>query len=85
MGVEPRLKLMAIESKKPHESAVFRITPDILLMGLEESDALVKRIDECERLNLWPAELEEETDLQLPAWATSTESEDFEIEGLELE
>lgn len=84
MGVEPRLKLMVVESKQPHESAVFRITPDILLMGLEEADALIKRISECERLNHWPAELDEETDLPIPAWAATTEDDDL-IEGLEFD
>ena len=80
LGVEPRLKLMAVESRPPHESAVFRIPRDILLMGLEEGDTLIRRISECERLNLWPAELDEETDLLIPDWAATEQDTSFELD-----
>lgn len=85
-GHDPHMKLLAIESKAPHESAVYRITSDVLLQGLEDADALIKTLAECEATNRWPAEQEEETDLQLPIWATTTENtEDFAMEGLEIE
>jgi hypothetical protein len=67
-GDDCKMKLGAIESKAPHESTVFRITSDVLLQGLEELDTLIRRVDECEQLDAWPAEHEEETDLMLPAW-----------------
>ena len=72
-GKEPKLKLGAVESKAPHESAVYRITPDVKLMGGEEFDALVRVLDECERTNKWPPALEEESDLLIPSWAATTE------------
>ena len=85
-GHKPHVKLLAIESKAPFESAVYRITSDVILQGLEELDVLLKMLDECEKSGTWPAEEEEETDLLLPTWATSTEQrEDLEIEGLEME
>lgn len=81
------LKLGAVESKAPHESAVYRITSDVRLQGLEELDTLLRRLAECEKTNTWPAEMEEESDLQLPTWATPNDAtdEDFALEGLELE
>lgn len=84
-GVDAHLKLGAIESKAPHESAVYRVTSDVRLQGIEELDALVKILDECEKTNKWPAEMEDESDLLLPTWATPTETEDFAIAGLDLE
>jgi len=84
--VDASMKLGAIESKAPHESAVYRITSDVKLQGLEELDALVKILDECEKTNNWPAEMEVESDLLLPAWATPNEdNEDLVLEGLETE
>ena len=72
-GTKPHVKLGALESKAPHESAVYRVTKDVILQGLEELDALVKKLDECEKLNQWPPEMETESDLILPAWAVTTE------------
>lgn len=85
-GVDAHLKLGAVESKAPYESAVYRITPDVRLQGLEELDALLKVYAECEKSGIWPAEMEEESDLLLPSWATSTETnDDLAMEGLEIE
>lgn len=83
-GDDCRLRLGAIESKAPHESTVFRITPDVLLQGLEDLDALIKKVDECEQLNAWPAEHEEETDLLLPSWVAGA-SEDLSEFAMETE
>ena len=84
-GKEPKIRLGVVESKKPHESATYRITPDVLAMGLEEWQNLERTLDECERTNNWPAAEQEETDLQLPTWATTDSNEDFAMEGLEIE
>jgi hypothetical protein len=79
-------KLGAVESKAPHESAVYRLTKDVLIQGQEELDVLLRRLRECEETDTWPAEMEEESDLQLPTWATPTDdtSEAYAVEGLEL-
>ena len=84
-GHEPHLKLGAIESKAPHESAVYRVTKDVILQGLEELDVLLKTLAECEKTDTWPAAEEEETDLLLPTWATTQNDEDLILEGLETE
>lgn len=78
-GTEPKMKLGAIDSKAPHESAVYRLTNDIILQGVEECDLLVEKLDACEKTGLWPAEQDEETDLILPSWATADEYGDGEV------
>lgn len=76
-GRKPDMRLAAIESKAPYEPAVYRVTKDVILQGLEEKDALIAKLDECEALNQWPPEQECETDLILPSWAMSTELEEY--------
>ena len=73
-GIRPKFKFVAVEPKPPHECAVYRLTSDVLLQGLEDLDALVKLLDECEKTNTWPPTQPEESDLVLPAYAyTSAE------------
>lgn len=67
-GKEPKMRLGAIDSKAPHESAVYRVTKDVLLQGFEELDELLRTLTECESTGNWPPAHEEETDLLLPAW-----------------
>lgn len=76
-GTRPKFKWLAIESKPPHEGAVYRATPDVLTQGADDLDAIMKRLDECEKTNHWPPAEEEETDLILPAYAMTTEGEDL--------
>ena len=84
-GHEPKLKILAIEKKPPHESVVYRITKDVLTQGLEEWQELEKKLVECEDSNLWPAEYETETDLPLPQWLGEEADADFEAETAEAE
>jgi len=84
-GHQPHMKLLAIESKAPHESAVYRLTSDVILQGLEEADELMRVLTNCERDNYWPPELETETDLTLPTWATTEQDADFEADEPEDE
>lgn len=74
---EPEMRLAAIESKAPYECAVYRVTKDVIMQGLEEKDNLVAKLDECEASNQWPPEQECETDLILPAWSMSSELEEL--------
>lgn len=69
-GHIPHMKLLAIESKAPFESAVYRVTSDVLLQGAEENAELLETLAECEKTNTWPAAHVEETDLMLPTWVT---------------
>jgi exodeoxyribonuclease VIII len=70
-GEAPTERLLAIDSKEPHESVVYRVTKDVIMQGLEERDELVRLLDECEKTNNWPPAYEDETDLLIPAWAVT--------------
>jgi len=86
LDTDASMKLGAIESKAPHESAVYRIPKDVLLQGKEELDEVIKVLVECEKTGTWPADQPEESDLQLPTRATSTDNdEDLALEGLEMD
>ena len=80
-GIEPKVKLLALESKPPHESVVYNVSRDMLLLGLEECEKLIEKIDECEAQKRWPALEQDEVELQMPPWASP--EEDTEL-GLEL-
>ncbi len=67
-GNEPKMRLGAIDSKAPYESATYRVTKDVILQGFEEMDELLKTLRGCEDADFWPAAYDEETDLALPAW-----------------
>lgn len=75
-GKRPRVLIGALDSKPPHESAVYRVTEDVLLQGIEELDNLVAKLDECEKSGEWPGEYAEETDLLLPSWSRTDEWDD---------
>ncbi len=76
IGKEPNVRIGAIDSKPPYESAVYRVTHDILMQGGEELQELTDRIYECEKNNYWPAEHAVETDLILPAYAMASDFEE---------
>lgn len=76
-GIRPKFKWIALEEKRPNECAVYRATPDVLTLGGDEVTSLVKRLDACEKSDVWPGEVETEEDLILPAYAMN------EAEGLE--
>lgn len=71
---EPKLVLGAIESKAPHESAVYRITTDVLLQGYDDLNVLMKKLADCEATNSWPSAEPEELELSLPTYAYSEQS-----------
>jgi PDDEXK-like domain of unknown function (DUF3799) len=74
-GARPKFKFLAIDSKPPHESAVYRCTPDVLLQGGADCDELVRKLSECETSGYWPPDQEQESDLTLPNYAYQTEDE----------
>lgn len=83
-GIRPSFKWIALEDAKPNECAVYRATPDVLTLGGEIVNSLMARLKECERLDVWPGEVEQEEDLILPAYAMNEAEglEDFaEVEG----
>ncbi len=63
-------KILAVESEPPHDVIVYSLSEDDLAAGDREIDALLARVVECTRTNVWPGRCDgDETPLQLPAWA----------------
>jgi len=77
----PRMVTIAVESKPPHETAVYLTTNDVLRQGQQLVSKWIETLAECERTNKWPAAVEGEQKLQLPSWAFP--GGDFEFSGLE--
>jgi len=76
-GKEPTVKFVAVESKRPHESAVYHAHPDIISQGLEDLEALLKTLGECEAAGTWPGAQQEEADLTLPTYAYTYPADDL--------
>lgn len=82
-GDTPLFKVIAVESKAPYEPAVFDVTEDVLAQGHEEYMSLLAMLKACEDTNTWPPALQEEQELTLPVWA-STSDDDLSDIGLDL-
>jgi exodeoxyribonuclease VIII len=67
-GLPMPAKLIAVESKPPHDVAVFDITADVLTAGTEEVRELLQKVAECRAKGKWPGRYAAEQPLQLPAW-----------------
>jgi hypothetical protein len=76
-GDEPHFKFIAVESKPPYESAVYRAHPDVISQGMEDLDVLLKTLAECEASGTWPAAQQEEADLTLPTYAYTEAADDL--------
>ena len=84
-GIEPAMRILAVENKPPFESAVYRVPPEVLQLGRGEYVELVGRLFECELSALWPAEIEHECDLRLPAYTLASSGDDEDMSDLNLE
>ena len=85
IGTRPKFKWLAIDKKQPHESVVYRATPDVLSQGASDLDDILRTLDECEKTGTWPAAEQDETDLILPTYAITTEGELLEEFAVETE
>jgi hypothetical protein len=81
---EPKMVLGAIESKAPHESAVYRITTDILLQGYDDLNVLMKKLADCEATNSWPGAEPDELELTFPTYAYTEQSTEYDMSDLAL-
>lgn len=72
--------LIAVENKKPHDTAVFRYDEDVMYAADCEIGELLERVAQCRASGEWPGQYPGETSLYLPAWAQQDEG----IEGLDL-
>jgi PDDEXK-like domain of unknown function (DUF3799) len=81
-GKSAKVIEIVVESKPPHAVAVYRINDDILLTGEENYNAMLLKLDECERTNEWPGPEPEETELLMPSWYFSAPQDDISDLGL---
>ena len=83
-GRESDVYLIAAENEGPHDVVVHRVTDDALWAADEDINELLVLLASCKRANHWPGVAEEETDLQLPTWALSSdENEELTAEVIE--
>jgi hypothetical protein len=80
-GTLPRMVTIAVESKPPHETAVYTIPSMVATQGNDDLTKWIRLLGECEKLGRWPAAVEGEQELVLPAWAYP--GGDFEMSDLE--
>lgn len=80
-GELPRMVTIAVESKPPHEIAVYRIPTDVIRLGQQTVFKWMEMLAECEKTNKWPGAVEGEQELALPAWASP--DGDFDFDDLE--
>lgn len=81
-GETPEMVEIAVESKAPHELAVYSISEDVLWKGREDYERLMKMRAESERTGVWPPAVEALTDLTLPSYAYGSAEEDFNLNEL---
>jgi hypothetical protein len=77
----PRMVTIAVESKPPHDSAVYNIPTDVLRQGNADLAKWLETLAECEKSNEWPGAMPGERDLHLPAYAYP--GGDFDMSDLE--
>ena len=76
------VKIIAVESKPPYETAVYNVPSDVLQQGQDDYAQLMRKILDCEALGEWPGANEVEADLTLPSYAYTEVSDD--LSDLEL-
>jgi hypothetical protein len=77
-GELPRMVTIAVEKLPPHEIAVYNIPTDVIRAGQQQVAKWIEVLGNCERNNTWPAAIEGEQDLVLPAWASPDGNFDFD-------
>lgn len=68
---------IAIENVPPYDVVVYRVPDEVLQTGQDDYARLVKKLQECDRLNEWPGAYEQEQFLSLPTWAYGEEVDDL--------
>lgn len=91
VGLPMPAKLIAVESKAPHDVAVFDVDGDALAAGDEEVAELLVKVADCRKAGEWPGRYAGEQPLRLPAWFYA-DAEDaaggalagFDLAGMEV-
>lgn len=84
----PRVKIVAVQKKPPHDVVTYEIGDDELACGRTQYERALALIDECTKIGVWPGlAATEPVALKLPAWAAAdlieAESIDFGTEVIQ--
>jgi len=72
----------AVESKPPHDTAIFEVPTDVVLEGEHQTRKALEQLAEWHRDNHWPGVTSEVETLELPAWAFTADMElDLDHQG----
>jgi hypothetical protein len=83
-GVEPRMKVIAVESEPPHAVAVYDVPSDVIDQGRDDYQQLMLRLVECQSTGHFPGPQEVEEALTLPSWVYP-HADDISELGLEMQ
>lgn len=61
--------LLVVEAKPPHDVAVYRLAPALMLRAAQRRGELLDWIAECNHSGRWPGRFDVQQTLELPAWA----------------
>lgn len=74
-GIDPVMRIIAVEAEEPYEVAVYLLSDDTLYAGDEELDGLLAQVAAGRFSGKWPGRYDEEQTLELPAWAFEDEQD----------
>ncbi len=70
-GQLPDVYVIAVESARPFDVAVYHVRDDTLVAGRDEYRRLLRRLVECVEADNWPGVAPEVIDFELPSWAVA--------------
>jgi hypothetical protein len=78
----PAVKIIAAQSKEPHDVIVFDLEHDVLEFGRKQYNDALDRVVECKKTKRYPGAAEDNAlPLVLPAWATPSAEEELTFGG----
>jgi hypothetical protein len=76
----PRMITIPVESKPPHDCAVYDVPNIVLRQGQQDLAKWIQLLEKCELAKKWPGAVEGEQTLELPGYAYP--QGDFELDDM---
>lgn len=76
-GERRPVKIIAVESKPPHDVAVYHVPEEVIAYGREAYEDALDLLIQCRESGDWPGVCPEEETLTLPVWATPQDTIDW--------
>ena len=80
-GERRPVKIIAVESKAPHDVAVYHVPDEVLNYGREIYEDALDLLIQCRASGEWPGVCPEEETLTLPMWAAAQDPIDWSAVG----